>query len=331
MTSVTAVQGTWATLSVNIGDFSRYCKSPRSNWIQLFAFPLINTLVSIFAAISATCAYAVYNEELYQPYDILAKWDTSPGGRAAMFLGALTWALSNVTTNITANSISAANDLCSLAPKYINIRRGQFIAITLGVWGFVPWKVLNSAANFLTFMASYSIVLAPIAFIMVIDFYFVKGRKLDIYELYRPRGIYRFNKGWNWRAYVALAVAVAPNLPGMIHAISPTTYIGNIKYLYMVSNIVAYFSEPHVSGLADIQSSLSCTSPSTSSGLRTARSLTSLFTMSSPAVATRTASRTASTAPRAPTASIATRRGVCPARRSATLSPRRRAAFSRAH
>ncbi|BEI88654.1 uncharacterized protein CcaverHIS019_0200160 [Cutaneotrichosporon cavernicola] len=241
MTSVTAVQGTWATLSVNIGDFSRYCKSPGANWIQLFAFPIINTIVSIFAAISATCAYAVYNEELYQPYDILAKWDTSPGGRAAMFLGALTWALSNVTTNITANSISAANDICSLAPKYVNIRRGQFIAITIGVWGFVPWKVLDSAANFLTFMATYSIVLAPIAWLMVLDFYFVKGGKLDIYELYQPRGIYSFTKGWNWRAYVALAVAVAPNLPGMIHAINPDIYIGNIKYLYMVSNLVAYF------------------------------------------------------------------------------------------
>lgn len=202
-----------------------------------------NTIVSIFAAISATCAYAVYEEELYQPYDILAKWDTSPGGRAAMFLGALTWALSNVTTNITANSISAANDLCSLAPKYINIRRGQFIAVTVGVWGFVPWKVLNSAANFLTFMASYSIVLAPIAMLMVIDFFIVKGRKLDIYELYRPHGIYRYIKGWNWRAYVALAIAFAPNLPGMCHAINNNIKIGNIEYIYMVSNLVAYVSE----------------------------------------------------------------------------------------
>lgn len=243
MTSVTAVQGTWATLSLNIGDFSRYCKSPKSNWMQLIAFPLINTVISIFAAISATCAYAVYNENLYQPYDILAKWNTSPGGRAAMFLGSLAWALSNITTNITANSISAANDMCSLAPRYINIQRGQLFAITIGVWGFVPWKVLNSAANFLTFMASYSIVLAPIAMMMVIDFYIVKGQKYDIYELYRPHGIYRYVKGFNWRAYVALACCLGPNLPGMIHAISPTTYIGNIQYVYMVSNLVAYVSE----------------------------------------------------------------------------------------
>lgn len=70
-------------------------------------------------------------------------------------------------------------------------------------------------------MASYSIVLAPIAALMAFDFFIIKREKLDIYELYKPRGIYRFARGWNWRAYVALGVAVVPNLPGMINAIEP--------------------------------------------------------------------------------------------------------------
>lgn len=130
--------------------------------------------------------------------------------------------------------------MCSLAPKYINIRRGQMIAITVGVWGFVPWKVLNSAANFLAFMSSYSIVLAPIAMIMVVDYYVVKHQKYDIYEMYKPNGIYRYVKGWNWRAYLALICAFAPNLPGMCHAINNSIDIGNIQYVYMVSNLVAY-------------------------------------------------------------------------------------------
>lgn len=155
-----------------------------------------------------------------------------------MFLASFVWALCNVTTNITANSISAANDMTSLAPKYINIQRGQLIAVTIGVWGFVPWKVLATASNFLTFMSSYSIVLAPIAVIMVTDFFLVKKQKVDIYELYKPHGIYRFSKGWNWRAYIALSAAVAPNLPGMVNAINASIDIGNIKYVYMVSNIV---------------------------------------------------------------------------------------------
>ncbi|WVQ82454.1 hypothetical protein IAT38_004583 [Cryptococcus sp. DSM 104549] len=239
MYSVTACQGTWATLSVNVGDFSRYCKKPSAAYIQLIVIPILFSVLSIFAAISAACTQYVYGGDTgyYQPYDIVALWNTSAGGRCAMFLASLVWALANVTTNITANSISAANDMTSLAPKYLNIRRGQLIAITVGVWGFAPWKVLNSASNFLTFMSSYSIVLAPIGVLMAFDFFVVKHQRLDIYELYKPRGIYRFDKGWNWRAYVALIVAVAPNLPGMINAINSSVNIGNVKYIYMVSNI----------------------------------------------------------------------------------------------
>jgi NCS1 family nucleobase:cation symporter-1 len=70
-------------------------------------------------------------------------------------------------------------------------------------------------------MASYSIVLAPIAALMAFDFFIIKHGKIDIYELYKPHGIYRFSEGWNWRAYIALIVAVVPNLPGMINAIEP--------------------------------------------------------------------------------------------------------------
>ncbi|WWC58880.1 uncharacterized protein I303_101425 [Kwoniella dejecticola CBS 10117] len=239
MYSVTATQGTWATLSINVGDFSRYCKKPSATYVQMFAIPILFSVFSVFAAISAACLNTVYgtSDSFYQPYDIIALWNTSAGGRAAMFLGSLIWALSNVTTNISANSISAANDMTSLAPKYINIKRGQMIAITIGVWGFAPWKVLSTATNFITFMASYSIVLAPIAVLMAIDFFVVKKKKIDIYELYRPKGIYRFSGGWNWRAYIALVVAIAPNLPGMINAINSTVSIGNIQYIYMVSNI----------------------------------------------------------------------------------------------
>lgn len=92
-------------------------------------------------------------------------------------------------------------------------------------------------------MASYSIVLAPIAALMAVDFFLIKRQKLDIYELYRPDGIYRFTKGWNWRSYIALAVAIAVNLPGMINSINPKVTIGNIRYLYMISNISGDFSE----------------------------------------------------------------------------------------
>lgn len=241
MYSVTSVQGTWATMGVNVADFSRYCRNPRSSWLQLFAFPVINTLVSIVAAITAACLLPVYGDVLYQPYLIVSKWGTSPGGRAAMFLASLAWALANVTTNVSANSISAANDLAALFPRWVNIRRGQLFVAVVGVWGFAPWKVLQSAANFLTFMSSYSVILAPIASLMFFDFFVIKHQRYNVFELYVPHGIYYYSKGWNWRAYVAVVCAVAPNMPGMVNAINPNIRIGDVKYVYMVSNIVAHF------------------------------------------------------------------------------------------
>ncbi|KAK8864110.1 hypothetical protein IAR55_001356 [Kwoniella newhampshirensis] len=222
--AVTSTQGTWATLALNIGDFSRYCKRPNSAYVQLFALPVISGLLSIIGAISAACTLAIYNEDLYQPYDITGKWGVSHGGRAAMFIA-------------TSNSISAANDLATLVPKYVNIRRGQLIVITIGVFGFAPWKVTASASNLLSFMSSYSIVLAPMGVLLATDFFIVKRQKVNIYQLYQPKGIYRFSKGWNWRAFVALACGIGPNMPGMVNAINANINIGNIHYLYLVSNI----------------------------------------------------------------------------------------------
>jgi nucleobase:cation symporter-1, NCS1 family len=131
----------------------------------------------------------------------------------------IAWALGNVGTNITANSISSANDLTTLFPRWINILRGQIFAVFIGVWAFAPWKVLATAGSFISFMGAYSIVLAPIGAILAADFFVVKGQKYNVPELYDPRGIYRFSYGINWRAAVALVVSIAPNMPGMIVSI----------------------------------------------------------------------------------------------------------------
>lgn len=86
-------------------------------------------------------------------------------------------------------------------------------------------------------MASYSIVLAPMAAILAADYFLIQRRNMDIPAMYDPNGRYRFTKGWNWRAFVALLLAIAPNLPGMMNAIQPNIKLGNIRYIYMVSNI----------------------------------------------------------------------------------------------
>jgi nucleobase:cation symporter-1, NCS1 family len=148
-----------------------------------------------------------------------------PTFRAARFFAAFSFALAALGVNISANSLSAANDLMALAPQYINIRRGQIICAIV-CWALVPWKILASAGSFLNFMSAYAIFLGPIAAIMLFDFWVVHGRKYDTVALYNPYGIYRYTAGVNWRAIFAFLVGVAPSLPGFINGIDNSVDVG---------------------------------------------------------------------------------------------------------
>ncbi|ORY88385.1 putative allantoate transporter [Leucosporidium creatinivorum] len=237
MTAVTACMGTWSTMACNIGDFSRYSKKETSAWMQMLFVPALWCITSLFGAIASNMTQEIYGEILWQPFDIIDKWEGSHGGRLAAFVCAAAWALGNVGTNITANSISSANDLTTLFPRWVNILRGQIFAVFIGVWAFAPWKVLATAGSFISFMGAYSIVLAPIGAILAADFFVVKSQKYNVPELYDPRGIYRFSYGVNWRAAIALVVSIAPNMPGMINALNSSIDIGGAKYIYCMADV----------------------------------------------------------------------------------------------
>ncbi|GAA6038262.1 hypothetical protein JCM8097_003910 [Rhodosporidiobolus ruineniae] len=241
-TAITACMGTWSTMATSIGDFSRYTRKPTAAWMQMAIVPALWTICALFGAIASnmTKVIPVYDgAQIFQPFDIIDQggWLGNRGGRAAAFFCSFAWALGNMTTNITANSISSANDLASLFPRWINIFRGQMFAVFVGVWAFAPWKVLASAGSFISFMSSYSIVLAPIASILAADFFFVKNQKYDVVQLYDFNGIYRYTYGFNLPALAALLVAIPPNMPGMINALNSSVDIGNAKYIYCLADV----------------------------------------------------------------------------------------------
>ncbi|KAL8291264.1 hypothetical protein RQP46_002242 [Phenoliferia psychrophenolica] len=230
--SMTSLIGGYATVALNIPDFTRYAKSPMSQYIQAPVLPALYLITALFGIISASCTKSFNNGVvLWSPLDIAALWES----RAAVFFASSAWCLAQISCNVSGNSISAANDLSTMFPRYINIRRGQLICAILGGWAMVPWKVLSSAKTFLNFISSYAIFLAPFAGIMCSDFYFVKKQNFDVPGLYDPRGAYRYYGGTNWRAVVALIVSIGPNFPGMINVLHPSTKIGNIKWIYSVS------------------------------------------------------------------------------------------------
>lgn len=204
-------------------DFSRYSRvSVKWQLLYVPMLPIIFTFIA-FIGIAASSAGAVkYGELQWDPMALIANWPN----RACRFFAAFSFALAALGVNISANSLSAANDLTAMFPQYVNIRRGQLLCAVL-CWALVPWKILASAGSFLNFMAAYAVFLGPIAAIMVCDFWWIHGGKYDTLALYTPESIYRYNKfGVNWRAVVAFLVGVIPNLPGFINSINPSIKVG---------------------------------------------------------------------------------------------------------
>jgi nucleobase:cation symporter-1, NCS1 family len=234
LNSMSAVTGSWATLACNIPDFSRYARSSKGQYIQLPFLPIIFTACGVLGIITTSASIVVYGEPLWNPLDIIEHWLGSHGGRAAAFFAALSWYIAQVGTNITANSISAANDLTVMFPRYVNIHRGCIIAAIIGGWVIVPWKILDSATTFLAFMGGYAVFLAPIAGIIASDYWLVKKKNVDVPALYDPHGRYRYDAGVNWRAAVAFIVPVAPLLPGLAYSINKNgTHVSQgILHLY---------------------------------------------------------------------------------------------------
>ncbi|KAF2113881.1 permease for cytosine/purines, uracil, thiamine, allantoin-domain-containing protein [Lophiotrema nucula] len=223
LSSMTSVIGNYATLSVNQADFSRYSRvSVKWQLLYVPMLPIIFTFIAFIGIAASSAGQVRYGGDLlWDPMALIAHWSS----RACRFFAAFSFALAALGVNISANSLSAANDLTALFPQYVNIRRGQLLCAVIA-WALVPWKILASAGSFLNFMSAYAIFLGPIAAIMVWDFWYLKARKYDTLALYQPHSIYRYSAGINWRALAAFLVGVAPSLPGFINSINNNIAVG---------------------------------------------------------------------------------------------------------
>ncbi|EEP82925.1 predicted protein [Uncinocarpus reesii 1704] len=151
LASLTSAIGSYATLSVNQADFSRYSRvSVMWQLIYVPLLPAVFTFVSFIGIVVSSAGQARYGGEIpWDPNTLISLWDN----RTCQFFAGFSLALAAVGANISANSLSAANDLMALAPQYINIRRGQLLCGLLS-WFLMPWKILKSAQVFLNFMSA---------------------------------------------------------------------------------------------------------------------------------------------------------------------------------
>jgi NCS1 family nucleobase:cation symporter-1 len=212
--SLTGVVGFWATVALNIPDFTRYARSQRAQVVgQALGLPATMTFYS-FIGIAVTSATAIiFGQAIWDPVQVLARL----GNPIAVVVAMLALLLATLNVNVAANLVSPSNDFSNLSPRLISFRTGGLIACVVGVVVFQPWKLLANYSNYIfNWLVGYSGFLGPIAGVMICDYFVVRKKIILVEDLYQRRGFYEFANGINWRAMAALAAGAGVAFIGLI-------------------------------------------------------------------------------------------------------------------
>ena len=209
--ALTAMVGYWATLSLNIPDFTRYAKSQGAQIVgQGFGLPVAMTLYT-FIGIAVTSASAVvFGHPIWSPIELIGRFNQP----VIAFIALIALLVATLNVNIGANVVSPSNDFSNLAPKLISYRTGGLITGFIGL-AIRPWRLMANFGKYLGWLTGYSGLLGPVAGIMVADYFFIRRRRLALSQLYSGTGAYSYKGGVNLRAIAALLMGIALPLAGL--------------------------------------------------------------------------------------------------------------------
>ena len=198
--SVTAMVGFWATLSLNMPDFTRFGRSQREQAIgQVVALPTTMTVFAAMGVVITSASAVIYGEEIWDPVALVGHFPSRVLVGIAMF----TVVVATLSVNIAANVVSPANDFANLAPKHITFKMGGIATGVIGVL-MMPWKLMADPRGYIfDWLVGYSGGLGSIAGVLVVDYWIVRKKKLSLADLYRPGGEY---PNVNWAGVVATGV-----------------------------------------------------------------------------------------------------------------------------
>jgi NCS1 family nucleobase:cation symporter-1 len=213
--ALTASVGYWATLSLNIPDFTRYARSQKSQMLgQALGLPLTMTAFAFIGVAVTSATLLIYGRAIPNPVELMAQFDSIV---IILFATAVIFA-AQLTTNMAANVVSPSNDFSNLNPKRISYVTGGLITALIGVI-MMPWKLMGSMGNYIfTWLIGYSGLMGAIAGILICDYWVLRKQRLNLAGLFESNGPYSYSNGFNIRAVVALILAIAPVVPGFLRA-----------------------------------------------------------------------------------------------------------------
>jgi nucleobase:cation symporter-1, NCS1 family len=239
--ALTANISFWATLSLNIPDFTRYSKSQRDQVVgQALGLPMTMGLYSFIGVAVTSATVVIYGEALWDPVVVLSRF-ANPAVHA---IGLAGLCLATLATNLAANVVSPANDFANLWPRRISFRTGGLITGIIGVL-MQPWRLVQDPSGYIfKWLVAYSALLGAVGGVLIADYFVIRKTRLDLPGLYRHAGPYWYARGFHPAALVALAAGIAPCVPGFLGTVELVTvaplWIELYHYAWFLSFAVAF-------------------------------------------------------------------------------------------
>jgi nucleobase:cation symporter-1, NCS1 family len=257
--ALTGMIGFWATLSLNIPDFSRYARSQRDQMAgQALGLPVTMALYAFIGVAVTSATTIIYGKTLWDPVDVLTHF-TNP---FVLVIAMVALCIATLATNIAANVVSPANDFAHLAPKHISFRLGGLITGIIGIL-IMPWHLVANADRYINgWLVGYSALLGPIGGVMIADYFIIRKRQLNLVELYKTDGDYRYTGGFSFAGLTALLFGILPNLPGFLVAIKllsatqvPAFFLNLYGYAWFAGFILSFLAYLALRSIAPVAQS----------------------------------------------------------------------------
>src|SRR5271169_683468 len=233
--SLTGVVGFWATVSLNIPDFTRYARSQRDQMLgQALGLPATMTFYSFIGIAVTSATLIIFGQALWNPVDVLSRL----GNPLAVVIAMIALLMATLNVNVAANVVSPANDFSNLSPRRISFRTGGLITCFMGI-AMQPWKLMANYGSYIFgWLVGYSGFLGPIAGVMICDYFVVRKKILLVQDLYQRDGLYEYRRGFNWPAVISLAAGAGVAFIGLFVPQLRVLY----NYAWFVGFVVSFFA-----------------------------------------------------------------------------------------